>query len=91
MFFTTSQSNFEQYSNQYNANQTGLDSGYLMKSDLEAEMITAGFEEVENHGIKGAESVWKKEESGDDLTVVFEFETGEEDAIFAEIAANLKK
>ena len=87
MFFTTSVENFEKYADQYNANQAGLSNGYLMESDLEAEMIIAGWEQQEPMPV-GARSSWKKE---DDLAVIFEFETDEEGAIMESIRANLKK
>ncbi len=88
MFFTTSRENFEQYLDQYNANQAGLSNGYLMESDLEAEMIIAGWEKQDS-APEGASSSWKK--NGDDEAVIFEHATGEEDAYFEEIRANLEK
>lgn len=87
MFFTTSRNNFETYSDQYNANQAGLSGGYLMESDLEAEMIIAGWEK-QGSAPEGASSAWKKD--GDEA-VIFEYATGEEDAYFEEIRANLEK
>lgn len=72
MFYVTSVENFEKYSDEYNANQAGPDSGYAQAADLHQVLADDGWQQMEvaeNLKRQGAYSVWERSGEGH---VVFE-------------------
>lgn len=75
MYYATSEDNFQKYSNEYLANNSG--DGYSSEPAIEDAMRDAGFEEMAvaaNLKRLGARSVWIRSTSNDEQIVQVIFE-----------------